>query len=86
LADFVSVGQSVFCPGRAVMFRSHTGPPATFSIVIIAPIAQVARPDMAFRDAAMFEVAVAGLCQSSAGFAPTLGNRSNDTEKMKESA
>jgi hypothetical protein len=40
---------------------------------------------MAFRDAVTFEVAVAGLCQSSAGLAPTLGNRSNDTDKMKES-
>jgi hypothetical protein len=33
------------------------------------PIAQVAGPDVAFRDAVMFEVAVAGLCQSSAGLA-----------------
>jgi hypothetical protein len=51
----------------------------------IAPIARAARPDMAFRNAVTFEVAVAGLRQSSAGLAPTLGNRSNDTEKMKES-
>ena len=46
--------------------------------------AQVARPDMAFRDAVTFEVAVVWLCQLSAVWAPTLGNRSNDTEKIKE--
>jgi hypothetical protein len=47
---------------------------------------QVAGPDVAFRDAVRFEVAVARLCQLSAVRPQHLGNRSNDTEKMEESA
>ena len=58
----------------------------------IPPFAQVARPDMAFRDAVTFEVAVARLCQCCrrsampirCSLAPTLGYRSNGTGKMKE--
>jgi hypothetical protein len=50
---------------------------------------QVDGPDMAFRDAVTFEVAVAGLCQLGAIWPPPLGHRLNDMqnmEKMKESA
>src|SRR3984893_11038838 len=39
---------------------------------------------MAFRNAVTFDVAVVWLCQLSAVWAPTLDNRSNDSEKMKE--
>ena len=57
--------------------------------IIIARFVQVAGPDMAFRDAVTFEIAVAGLCQSKVRVdltCLTLGYRSNHTEKVKESA